>query len=1102
MFQVYHSNDLSILKDLLLNLSQARPLADPFAPETILVQSPGMAQWLKLELADSSGIAANIDFPLPATFLWRTFVDVLPDVPERSAFNKEAMSWKLMQILPELLSQEIFEPLAHYLADDPDQFRLYQLSGKIADIFDQYMVYRPEWIADWEQGGNESAEGQLWQPVLWRALAERTAELEQSHWHRANMFGAFASNLPKAASRGKLPERLFVFGISALPQNYLQALQMLGQFCDVHLMVMNPCQYYWGDIVDQKFLAKLKESWLERPGISPEEYFDHGNPLLASMGKLGRDYLFQIQQLSVEGEGEDIQAFVEPEANSLLSSVQRDILQLRDAGELADPAEGLESSLHKTLLEPEDQSIRLQLCHSPLREVEVLHDQLLAMFEQQPELKPRDVIVMMPDVAAYAPFIETVFGNAAEQRYIPYSISDRSSQQEHPLLLGFCRLLRLADSRFSLSEVLELLEVPATMRRLKLDQNGFEQLRHWLDQVQVRWGIDSQQRESLALPAFDQNSWRTGLRRMFAGYSMGDIGELWQGIAPYGEVQGLNARLLGVLTEFVDLLEQAASDFQGERPVDEWIMLINGWLEALYQADESDEVALDQIRRTLEQLHTQLSDARFQQPLSAAIVIDYLSGSLQRSRSSQRFMVGQVNFCTLMPMRSIPFRVVCLLGMNDGVYPRSLDPAGFDLIARAPRKGDRSRRDDDRYLFLEALLSAKELFYISYVARSIQDNTHRVPSVLVSELMEYCSQSYVLPEHQQLPADKSAEKLLQKLSTEHPLMPYSERYFDQQNPKLFSYADEWLSQSESPVAPTSFVGAPLSVDAFDEIELEQLLRFYRHPSRYFFQQRLKVFFYDELLSSEDAEPFELDKLSDYQLKQRYLQRALDGGSLTELTEQIRAEGLLPFGIAGQRHVEKLAKDCREMADKLEPVLDPNPLRHEVRIPLTAADGSTVMLLGWLDQIHQRRQLRYRPAQLKGHDYVAAWICHLAFCASGGEQTLLYGLSGHCRLRPVPQKIAVEQLNLLLAGYIQGLGEPMAFMPNSGCKLLLEPDPDKAEKACRTTFSGNERFAGEGGDPYIHRICPDFDSFWPPLQTLANSWFGMMTDYLEERGEEG
>ncbi|WP_379907466.1 exodeoxyribonuclease V subunit gamma [Marinobacterium aestuariivivens] len=415
MLQIYHSHSLTNLKDLLILLVEREPLSDPFSDECILVQSPGMAQWLKLELAEGLGIASGLRFPLPATFLWDSFATLLPAVPERSAYRKEAMCWKLMDILPQHLETPEFAPLRHYLEQDETGFKRYQLCGKIADIFDQYLVYRPDWIDAWSRGEaiGDPLGDQVWQPMLWRALQARTEALGQPHWHRANMMEAFVAALGQAPA-GQLPQRLFVFGISALPQTYLQALQALGRRIEVHLMILNPCRHYWGDIVDPAYLAKLSRKLFagQDPAVlsGAADYLESGNPLLASMGKLGRDYLHQLQEMDLPGfdfyelPGEQLEA-----PATLLGRIQRDILELEDRSREPEAATG---SGWKTALDPADPSLQLHSCHSPLRELEVLQDRLLDMLEADPGLAPRDIIVMMPDVAAYAPHIEAVFGSA------------------------------------------------------------------------------------------------------------------------------------------------------------------------------------------------------------------------------------------------------------------------------------------------------------------------------------------------------------------------------------------------------------------------------------------------------------------------------------------------------------------------------------------------------------------------------------------------------------------------------------------------------------------------------------------------------------------
>lgn len=1100
MFQVYHSNSLLVLKELLVELIRRDPLADPFEAEQILVQSPGMAQWLKLELAASSGIAASLDFPLPASFLWRCFSDVLGDVPARSAYNKEAMSWKFMLLLPELLDREEFAPLRHYLEDDEEQYRLYQLCNKVADIFDQYLVYRPDWIADWERGGSLASERHRWQPILWRELKRYTEALEQPHWHRANMFSSFVTAVRDSKSVDHLPKRLFVFGISALPQNYVQALQVLGERIDVHLMVTNPCRYYWGDIVDQSQIARMNRRWFSKPELDYSDYAE-GNPLLASMGKLGRDYLYQLQDSIGDRGNEEIDAFADLERHSLLSSIQQDILDLENPARFPDnPA----VSTHKRPLEENEHSFVIHSCHSALREVEVLHDQLLALFEAKPELKPRDVIVMMPDVAQYAPYIDAVFSNVPTDRYIPYSISDRSNRQENPLLLSFEKIVKLNSSRFTVSDVLELLEVPATMRQMGIDDAGFQRLRYWVDQSNIRWGMDSEQRSLWELPLFEQNSWRFGLKRMLAGYALGEEADFWQGYAPYIEIEGLEADLLGRLADFIDILDEIKTRFSSAHELPEWIEIINDLLASMYLADEQDEVPMNAIRQTLQGLQEQLTDAHYAQPISSAIMADYLISGINQQRSSQRFLVGAVNFCTLMPMRSIPFSVVCLLGMNDADYPRSIPPVGFDLMTDYPRKGDRSRRDDDRYLFLEAFLSAQECLYISYVGRSIKDNNEKIPSVLVSELLDYIEQGYVLKEDLHLSNSESGAKLRSSLITQHPLVAFSPEYFSNTN-KLFSFASEWLPAANAESKETvEFCQKPLLAQSLLEgqmedhatLEIEALISFLKNPCRSFFNQRLKVYFANHEIEAQDEEPFSLDGLQAYLIKQRYLEAALALQDLDQLDQTILAEGALPVATPGQLLLAKIRHDCEELAHKILPMCEGEPERLEIQLQFP-----TVQLQGWLDDCYPAYLLRYRPAQVNARDRLSSWVEHLALCLTSDESanTVYRGLSGKVHYRAVEKDKAQAYLQTLVEFYQQGMNAPQAFDAACAHEYLKQQkkDPDKAIKAVETRFIGNAYSSGLQDNPYIRRAYPDCSKFTEQFIPLAEAIYAPMLAYIEE-----
>ncbi|MGF1815455.1 exodeoxyribonuclease V subunit gamma, partial [Vibrio splendidus] len=950
MFTVYHSNKVDTLKILLVHLIKSDPLANPFEKEQILVQSPGMSQWLKMELAKEFGVAANIDFPLPATFIWDMFTQVLPDVPKRSAFNKEAMTWKLMSLLPAKLDHPDFLPLQRYLENDEDYSKLYQLAEKIADIFDGYLVYRPEWMAMWEAGepvaelvDDEGQQDHPWQPILWQALYDQTLSQGQSKYHRGNLYHDFIEGL--ANQQGQLqhlPKRLFVFGISSLPPRYMDALKALGEQIDVHLMFTNPCQHYWGDIRDRKYLARVEvqrrkqfalvdglpqlegEASPLKDGIEAnvedELHISQavGNSLLASMGKLGRDNLLLLSQ----SDSEEHEFFIDVERDNLLHQLQADILQLEEHQD----DHILDSSNHKQVVELGDRSLTVHACHSPMREVEVLHDQLLAMFDANPTLKPRDIIVMVSDINAYSPAIQAVFGNAPGERYIPYSISDRTADQESPILTAFMQLVALPNTRCLASELLELLEIPAMMARFGIDEFQFEQAKQWVEEAGIRWGVDSSTATEFDLPATEQNTWLFGIQRMLLGYAMSDSAGLFETehspIAAYNEVQGINAELAGKLAHFIDRIAHYRQRLTETQSIDMWRETLLQMIDDFFAVELEGEVVLKSIRDALSQLNEQLDDALYEQELSPSIIYQYLNNKLSGARISQRFLAGQVNFCTLMPMRSIPFKTVCLLGMNDG------------------------------------------------------------------------EQNYCLSEDQALPSDDSGINLTQAISFEHTMTPFSPAAFTQGDAShVLSYAKEWLPAANRSGERSGEFNRALDDYLFGatyplELDLVELQRFWRLPVQYFFNRRLKVVFEPPLPVMEDDEPFVLNGLESFQLKDALLQVLLDhpegaDEAVRLFVSEQKAQGRLPVGAFGDIEFETNRVQAEDLAKEIRFVSGSPQQDLEVNIEFDVlGEGKPVRLMGWLTQNYQSGLVRFRSGKIRSQDYLAAWIDHLSCAVMG------------------------------------------------------------------------------------------------------------------------
>ncbi|EFB6259495.1 exodeoxyribonuclease V subunit gamma [Escherichia coli] len=1093
MLRVYHSNRLDVLEALMEFIVERERLDDPFEPEMILVQSTGMAQWLQMTLSQKFGIAANIDFPLPASFIWDMFVRVLPEIPKESAFNKQSMSWKLMTLLPQLLEREDFTLLRHYLTDDSDKRKLFQLSSKAADLFDQYLVYRPDWLAQWETGHlvEGLGEAQAWQAPLWKALVEYTDELGQPRWHRANLYQRFIETLESATTCPPgLPSRVFICGISALPPVYLQALQALGKHIEIHLLFTNPCRYYWGDIKDPAYLAKLltrqrrhsfedRELPLFRDSENAGQLFnsdgeqDVGNPLLASWGKLGRDYIYLLSDLE---SSQELDAFVDVTPDNLLHNIQSDILELENRAVAGVNIEEFSRSDNKRPLDPLDSSITFHVCHSPQREVEVLHDRLLAMLEEDPTLTPRDIIVMVADIDSYSPFIQAVFGSAPADRYLPYAISDRRARQSHPVLEAFISLLSLPDSRFVSEDVLALLDVPVLAARFDITEEGLRYLRQWVNESGIRWGIDDDNVRELELPATGQHTWRFGLTRMLLGYAMESAQGEWQSVLPYDESSGLIAELVGHLSSLLMQLNIWRRGLAQERPLEEWLPVCRDMLNAFFLPDAETEAAMTLIEQQWQAIIAEGLGAQYGDAVPLSLLRDELAQRLDQERISQRFLAGPVNICTLMPMRSIPFKVVCLLGMNDGVYPRQLAPLGFDLMSQKPKRGDRSRRDDDRYLFLEALISAQQKLYISYIGRSIQDNSERFPSVLVQELIDYIGQSHYLPGDEALNCDESEARVKAHLTCHHTRMPFDPQNYQPGN--LQSYAREWLpAASQAGKAHSEFV-QPLPFTLPETVPLETLQRFWAHPVRAFFQMRLQVNFRTEDSEIPDTEPFILEGLSRYQINQQLLNVLVEQDDAERLFRRFRAAGDLPYGAFGEIFWETQCQEMQQLADRVIACRQPG---QSMEIDL-ACNG--VQITGWLPQVQPDGLLRWRSSLLSVAQGMQLWLEHLVYCASGGngESRLFLRKDGEWRFPPLAAEQALHYLSQLIEGYREGMSAPLLVLPESGGAWLKTCydaqndamlDDDSTLQKARTKFlqayEGNMMVRGEGDDIWYQRL---------------------------------
>jgi exodeoxyribonuclease V gamma subunit len=1112
-----HGNQLEQLRDVVCDWLSQHPLG-PLEEETFLVQSNGIAEWLKIALAEKGGVCASSRVTLPARFLWEAYRTQLGPgrVPRRSPFDKSPLTWRLMRLLPGLLNHPEFGPLRHFLADE-DPERSLQLCQRLADLMDQYQVYRADWLEDWAdgkpvlrlaQGGEkELTAAQRWQALLWAALMESVDESQRASG-RAQVHRQFVQAIAEGQESARpLPRRVVLFGISALPYQTLEALGALSKTMQVVLAVPNPCRFYWGDIIDgRELLAAQRRRQPLRDGrdlsaVALEEMHAHSHPLLAAWGRLGRDFIRMLDQFD-DAEATNqafpqlrIDLFSEEAGDTLLAQVQaaiRDMLPLEEHPRLS--------------LAAGDRSLEFHVAHNVQREVEILHDQLLQMFANDASLRPRDVVVMVPDIAAFAPAIEAVFGQHArhDERFIPYEVVDAAQRHGNPVLLALEWLLRLPQQRCLQSEVRDLLDVPALASRFSLQEADLPRLGQWIEESGVRWGLDKQHRQGIGLgPAGEQNAWIFGIRRMLLGYASGHDA-CFADIEPYPEVGGLDAALAGSLAGFVDaLLEWRALLSKPVLP-EEWAWRARSLLKAFFDLrEEEDRLTGLQLEQALQCWLDDCALAGFRESVPLAVFREAWLDALDEPALHQRFMSGGVTFCTLMPMRAVPFRVVCLLGMNDGDYPRRAQRADFDLLALPglARPGDRSRRDDDRYLMLEALLAARDKFYISWTGRNVRDNSEQPPSILVAQLRDYLQAGWEID--------------VARLTTEHPLQPFSRRYFEEGG--LVTYAKEWRDAHASDTSKISEKPLPpWEPEPEFRLALSSLGQFMRQPARYFFRHRLQVDFYERRLVGQDEEAFGLNAL-DYHtyaaalLEDRGPQEAIAAVEqvLQQRTARLAREGVLPIGLMGT-HWQK------QLVSELVPVRK-TWLRYCSRYPIASAKlpvsfaHSGIRLEDWLDklrtdgreavwlELQAGRLIQQDGKHLKGHKLFHSWLRQLAAAMLGHPVTgYIVATDNVIEVTPIAAEEAQKNLKRLIECWHEGMNRPLPVACKTSLVYLEAERAGKdAHKNAATIYEGDFNPRPEGGEVCLARLWPSYECLCsePEWRRWMRELYGPYSDWL-------
>ncbi|MFN6551452.1 exodeoxyribonuclease V subunit gamma [Mycolicibacterium septicum] len=912
----------------------SQPPADPFAQELVLVPAKGVERWLSQRLSNRLGVCAAVEFRNP-----RSLIAELTGTADEDPWSADAMAWPLLAVIDENLDQPWCRPVATHLGhfETGDEYELrqgrrYAVARRLAGLFASYARQRPHLLVRWDGLPDDLS----WQAPLWQALAERI-DAEPPHIRHAKTLARLAE------SASDLPERLSLFGHTRLPVTEIELLTALATHHDLHLWLPHPSDDLWQSLTAHTGPLPRREDSSHR---------DVGHPLLAT---LGRDLRELQRSLPVPDTDEYLSGAGYPD--TVLGWLQSDIAAnaVRPAGRVP---------------RPEDRTVQVHSCHGPARQIEVLREVLLGLLADDPTLEPRDILVMCPDIETYAPLITAGFGlgdvvrGAHPAHKLRVRLADRALVQTNPLLSVAASVLTLAGGRATASEVLNLAESDPVRARFGFTDDDLEAITAWVREANIRWGFDQEHRSPYGVE-FLHNTWRFGIDRVLAGVAMSDDSHAWLGTTlPLDDVSSNRVELAGRFADFVDKLRQAVDQLSGVRPLGEWLSALSTGIEALAYSDEDWTAA--QVQREF----TEITDAAGAPatPMRLSDVRALLDRHLAGRPTRANFRTGTLTVCTMVPMRSVPHRVVCLVGLDDGIFPRLGAVDGDDALARDPRTGERDIRSEDRQLLLDAIGAATQTLVVTYTGANEYSGQARPPAVPLAELLDTLT----------ITAEQPVDVL-----TAHPLQPFDIRNV---TPGAllpagpFTFDPTVLTAAQASAGQRAdrppFFAHPLPAPPTGDVALEDLVTFFKDPVKGFFRALEYTLPWD-VDGVSDVMPVDIDALEEWTVGDRMLNDILRGMTPADAQQAEWRRGTLPPGQLGWRRAIALRDQCALLAAEALRHRGTDPQAYDVDIDL----GTGLRLTGTVSPVFGDRLVSVTYSKLDGKHLLQSWIPLLALAAA-------------------------------------------------------------------------------------------------------------------------
>lgn len=910
----YPSNKLEYLVQVLSKLLDVEQ-KDIFTPTQLIIGSRGMQHWLSMQLAENRNIAMNLKYDMINGYILDICYKITGKKEYKKAYTKDILVWRVFKSLDNI---DILKLREYYQDSD---LKKYKLAVKIAEVFSKYLSYRTDWLEAWEQNKfinlSNPEDDEDWQMQLWQNLVAQVPDTPYKVKTQA------IQKLGKQNLRElNISNDIYIFGVNTISPKNLKFIFELAKYINLHILYINPCSEYWYDLRKDKISV-----WLDNDDYEIQ-------PLLANLGQQGKEFFRELLLNEGKQELEVFEQFdtgeldftkLENNNQSQLVSLQRNLLEL-------------DCQNHT---KQKDLTISINSCHSQLREVQVLHDKLLDMIKADPSIKPRDILVMCPNIEDYSPYIDSVFSRYPTDKKLHCSIADRTLLDSEPLAASFIELLQLPESNFEVNKILDYLSVPAIQQKFKIFDEQLETIRYWLKQACIHHSNNDQ-----------TFSWSWGLKRLIFGFSYSDSSYIIDDkLMTVPVIEGSEIAELGRLYELLELLGEYSQELLKTRSFAAWQDYLLEMFDNIFDITQEDQYITKKIKDIIAKTMTTAKNILADKEIDLYTIRYCLISQLSEPIINNHFLNGKVTFCSMTAMRSVPFRIIAMLGLNSSKFPRQESAISFDLMARLGRKtGDRTKRDDDRYLFLESILSARDYLYISYIGRSVKTNTEQQPSLILKELISYLQSNYdfYTPDDESKYKKKSKSKIKNIISDikEYPLHAFSPKcYSDEyrsydkawlkllQAQSIAFYDDKKLLHQSTTVTTsyqrrigTSILTSGLITESINDgnyskllqnLTISKLAKIFDNPLKAYANYGLDLYLEDNFEELEDSEPFDVDSLAKHSLRQELLNVLSNNKDKNLTIKTAKLSGKFPESVLTDTEIDLEVENIKKLLDTVD-----------------------------------------------------------------------------------------------------------------------------------------------------------------------------------------